>query len=232
MTPDDFRRNFAQSYLGLNPSAIADQLKSLGTWDRIDLTSKSALIPATTPAFWSGGSVQLAVCVKTIDDQYLTQTIVMPWLSDMDERQEICYSHHPRLGMVHTEDSIGFLRRSPQRQYSRGYTPRYCNITVPNSYTAIQARSSSVAVIWSVFNPNYRTLAEALDVLDAGIRLGVAIAPLMGLCLEQGKRYPRLVYRQEIVGFIQNGDPIVYEGCSDACRDYIIKVTGKMPKIK
>lgn len=231
MTPEDFRRNFAQSFLGIHPSAISDQLKTLGVWDRIELISNPPLIPASTPQF-AGGIVQVSVILKLIDDQYQVHNVQMPWQQDMDEKVEICYSHHPRLGMVQTEDSIGFLRRSPQRQYNRGYSPRFCSIYVPNGYTAISSRTSSHAVVWSVFNPNHRTLAEALDMLDAGLKLGVVIAPLLGVCIEQGKRYPRLVYRQEIVGFIQNGDPIVYEGCSDACKDYIIKVTGKMPKIK
>jgi hypothetical protein len=150
----------------------------------------------------------------------------------LDEDSSFCYSQHPRLGLVNTSDSIGYLRRYPKRQYNRGYTPGSCQLTVPNNYTAEQARASSMAVVWSVFNPDHKTLPEALDILDSGKRLGVVLAPYLGVCLEQGRRYPRLVYITDFIGFIQNGDPVIYEGTSDDARDYIIKVTGKIPKVK
>lgn len=232
MNAEDFRRNFAQSYLAIHPSAISKQLKAIGVWDNLDLTSTLPLIPATTPNFTISGQVNLGCIIKSIDDTYKAIPISLAWQENLDEDITFCYSQHPRLGMVNTSDSIGYLRRYPRRAYNRGYTPGACSIVIPNSYTAMEARVSSMAVVWSVFNPDHKTLSEALDILDSGRRLGVVLAPFLGLCLEQGRKYPRLVYINEIIGFIQNGDPVIYDGTKDDARDYIIKVTGKIPKVK
>jgi hypothetical protein len=229
---DDFRRNFQQSYLAIHPSAIATQLKALTLWDNLDLTLKQNLIPATTPNYVQIGQVDLTVVLKNIDDTYRTVHVSVPWKADLDEDTSFCYSQHPRLGMVSTGDSIGYLRRFPKRQYNRGYTPGFCSLSIPNQYTAEAQRANSYSVVWSVFNPDHKTLPEALEILESGRKLGVVLAPYLGLCIEQGRKYPRLVYITDIVGFVQNGDPVIYEGTSDDARDYIIKVTNKIPKVK
>jgi hypothetical protein len=232
MNSEDFRRNFAQSYLGIIPSIIAPYLKGAGYWDRLDLNNPQTLIPGTSPSFHQDGTVSICLQLKLID-RFEAIHVRIPWREDMDEDPNFCFSRHPRFGMVYTEDTIGFLRRFPQRHYHRGYCPRACNMVVPNAYSSItQSSTNSPPVVWSVFNPNYKTLKEALEILEDGIRIGVPIERQLGICLEAGRRFPRIVYRNEIVGFIQNGDPIVYSDSSDACRDYITKVTGKIPKVK
>ena len=232
MNAEDFRRNFAQSFLAVQPSAIATSLKAAGVWDNADFTGQRPMIPCTTPSFTNNGQVHLAAVVKCIDDTYKAVPVTLTWKNDLDQDTSICDSRHPRIGMVNNPDSIAFLRRFPQRSYNRGYAPRACSIHIPNSYTADACRTTTHAVIWSVYNPDYKKLPEALDILDAGRRIGVVLAPYLGICLEQGRKYPRLAYQTDIIGFIQNGDPVIYDYVTEDARDYIIKITGKIPKIK
>src|ERR1044072_7457020 len=100
MNADDFRRNFAQSYLGVQPSAIAESLKQAKVWDNADFGLKGALIPCTTPAFEVGGMVRLSAIVKCVDETYTAVLVTLPWKNDLDQDTSICNSHHPRLGMV------------------------------------------------------------------------------------------------------------------------------------
>jgi len=165
-------------------------------------------------------------------DSFATATLRMEFTNDDDENPNKIFSYHPTLGMVHTSDSIGFIRRMPHRQDCRGYTPRSCNMYVPNPGVASAVRSGTPCVVWNVYNPFFYTLPEAMDILEQGSRLGCVLAPLLGVVLDTGRKYPRLVYREEFVGFVLNGDPYVYDGTNDVVKDYIYKSTGKIPKVK
>jgi hypothetical protein len=231
MTPEDFRRNFQQSYLGIVPSVLAGPLKEAGLWERLDLNNKQALLPATTPQHGPSG-MSLNVVLKFIDDTYMAYPVMIPWVEDFDEKTELCDARHPRIGMTESEDTIVFLRRYPKREYHRGYCPRSTSLCAFNAVGAALVRSSTPSVVWNVFNPVYRTLNEAMDILESGLRIGVVLGRFLGIVIEQSKKYPRLVYRHEVVGIVQNGDPIVYEDSSMVARDYIAKVTGKIPKVK
>jgi len=230
MNKEDFRRNFSHSFLGVVPSALQAQLASV--WDTLDLQGPSPLIPCTMPAF-AGDTVQMHASIK-LGDRYISTPVTMSWEEDLDENPNLMYSHHPaQLGMVQAGDTFIYVRRQPQRQVNRGYCPRYCLTWCPNPSSSMHSvESNSRPVIWHIFNPYRKTLSEALDLIDDGLKTGVVLDTWLGVFVEEGRRYPRIAYRNTVIGIIQNRVPVVYEGTSDVARDYILKVTGIFPKVK
>lgn len=236
MNREDFRRNFQQSYFGLQPSLAKSAIAQY--WHNLDLSSPNPLIPCTSPQFSNsnGGTCTVMGIFKQIDGTILTAPVTFPWKDDIDEDTGVMYAQHPsRLGMIQGRDTAVFIRRWPQRNYNRGYTPRSCNVWAPNFYTVKDeggVSASDPVIIWHVFNPYTKSLDDALDILDSGEKIGVVLGPWLAVCLEQGKKYPRLAYRDEIIGFVQNREPVVYMDTTEIARDYVLKMTGKYPKVK
>jgi hypothetical protein len=237
MNWEDFRRNFAQSYFGLQPSV----LKSLMVdhqWNELDLSAEKPLIPCTCPSFGTNKSQVSVTCVfKTRSGSAYQNQYIIPFKDDIDEDPNFMVgAHPPRLGMVQSKETFSFIRRPAQRQYNRGYSARSCTSWVPNLYTVqkegLSVHPGDLHTVWHVYNPYVKTFPEALDILEAGEKIGVVLAPSLGVYIEIGRKYPRLAYRNDTVGFVINGEPVVYSSVSEVARDYILKITGIFPKVK
>jgi hypothetical protein len=230
MNSTDFQRNFAQSYFGLVPAHLKAILPP-NMWESLDLSSNRARIPCTTPNFGSHTAFDAAVILK-LGDEYMHHHVNLPWTNDMDQDPKIMDPNHPDLGMIQHSDTCVYLRRHAVRGYNRGHHPRSCNIVIFNDRLVGGISISSPSVIWGVFNPSYYSWDNAILALESGTKLGVVLSRFLGIFLDEGRRYPRIAYRDDVVGFVQNNQPVVYDYTTQDVRDYIFKITGKQVKVK
>lgn len=231
MNSADFRRNFTQSYFGIKPSFVRQYVSEGFTSSFKD----TDWLPCTGPLI-SDGDLRFQMLVKLDGMGIEVIPVRLPWQDDMDENTDIMQCQHPLvLGMVQAADTCVFLRRYPKRDYHRGYNPRACTVWVPNLYALKDGHplsANSRHIVWSVYNPHYPLWDDAVTMLSSGDKLGIPLAPWLGIFLDAGKKYPRIAYRTEVVGFIADNEPVVYADSPEVCLDYIHKITGKTARIK
>jgi hypothetical protein len=236
MNLEDFRRNFAQSYFAVHASFFRNQFSD-DEWANLDLTSKVPVIPCTMPTPVSNSMLGVRGITR-IKNNTFGRSFEFRWVKDMDEDSSVMLTKAPRLGMVSAYDTAVFIRRAAVRQYNRGYVPRSCQSYIANPQAYMwkglggQPTPSDQEVIWRIYNPLYKEFGEAVDIINRGERIGVPLSRLLAVVVEERRKNPLIVYRDEVIGFCQNGGITLYDSTTDAQRDYVVKTTKAHIKIK
>lgn len=240
MTFDDFRVNFGSSWLGFRYKLIKDYHSAPNVTDNM-------WIPATYPNSDGHNMFTCKIIIPTEEKKPFqgsvrTHNISMKWKEDLiSSDNPDLFLEHPEIGMVQGDTSIAYLMRKAVRQRNRGYCPRYTTAWVPNielfrqvTGTNSEAYSGSHRTVWGIYNPKYTDITTALTKLEEGECFGFALSRLLGVAVEDGRKFPLISYRDDIIGLVDaNGVINVNEEfASESVLDYILKVTGQQAKTR
>lgn len=240
MTFDDFRVNYSQSYFGMKYAFFKERMVLQGLHDEV-------LIPCTYPQADTGQSVMLRCVIPTgttaLDEANYKQTNVnFKWEEKLaDQENPMVVLDHPPIGLIQADQTCVYLQRKPARQRNRGYCPRYTEPWVPNieliRYITGGPGSGftgSNSVLWHIYNPKYTNLHSALLLLQEGNCFGFALSRLLGVCIEDSRKYPLISYRDDVVGYVEHDERIIVndEAATQSCLDYIYKITGQQPTVR
>lgn len=240
MNFEDFRVNYSQSHFGVKYAWFKQFLSLQGVAD-------DAVVPCTYPNAHEGNifSVKTAIPEGVTPNgtpAFKTKSVMVKWDPLFaDPSNPNVFLEHPPLGLIQGDATCAYLIRKAVRQRNRGYCGRYTSSWVPNPEIVRQvtggdasAYTNSARALWSIYNPGYTDIQVALSKLQQGACFGFALARLLGISVEDGRRYPLISYRDDIVGLVDGDGSLIIneEFASTSCLDYIYKVTGLQAKVR
>lgn len=120
----------------------------------------------------------------------------------------------PRVGMVFDGEKVAFLKRTPERQWKRGYTT---NVVRTNHLNQREAREmglesvdqSSVKIIKYVYNPTYIPMEAGMRGLSTGKLFSFPLSNKFAVVLKGDYKYPVVFYKEWIVGWVEDGTVVL-----------------------
>lgn len=137
---------------------------------------------------------------------------------------------HPRLGMVSTENSVLYTYIVPTRQYKKGVSSGRLNIRAFHSKELCPEKDALQLFVSNIFNNKYYSLDELLSKFKLGEKVGGAISPRLGLILRKGIKHPLFVYREHIVGSLDDSYNVKLLPSFHLYKNYIERTVNKEVK--
>lgn len=181
-TPEDFHKYYRNQYLTVNYKDIKGAPLLVGGMD--------------------GSSVFGTV---VINKEGAVENYILGWNSFLQSAQ----FGIPTLGMRNVGETVLYLYRHPERQWSRGYRPQGTVAYCPNEWELLRnnvptPNAAHRKTVWQVFNPDYYRVGRAVELLLDGSRIGCALDARYALVTLRRCPFPVLVHRRSFVGYWDN----------------------------
>lgn len=112
----------------------------------------------------------------------------------------------PDIGLYQDGPTIMYGSYASPRSPHKGYRPRNLVVSDFNQWAIRRkyTRSSrdSYDWVWLAFNPEHKTLAQALDLIGKGSVVGIPISRTIGIYTLPKFKYPLLSYKRWTVGYV------------------------------
>jgi len=182
---NDFSRYYANAWIGWHP------------------TDAEFVVPEYVGALRADGNVQLRSLSKLSEGGFsVGENTRVSW----NELLKHADFGLPPIGMYVDGPTLIYGSYSTPRTPKKGYRPRditiheFNNWSIRNKY--VRSGRDEYSWIWHSFNPEYKTLSQALDTLDSGEAVGVPISRTLGVYTLPKSKHPLLAYKRWTVGYV------------------------------
>jgi hypothetical protein len=171
------------------------------------------------------------------DDTVSPHKLVLPWKENIDQDMSFMRSQVPSIGMIQGTYTATYVSRVPTRDTPRGHAPRFCKFETINATVLGNlgiGNGGDILGVWRVFNKLYFPWHQAVDHIESGKYIGVAVDRFLALGVLPNRRYTQIFFKNlGSVGFIQGGQPVLFSGTSTpALKEYVKKLSGIDPAEK